>query len=100
MEEADRIGVALLLGPVAFDIRRTADAVTLQAPVKRRAGEPGDRRLESVQAGGQRQPRVLAKRHDDGLLFERKNRRFRNGWTGPAVDSRFFHLATVFWWMP
>ena len=88
VEEADRIDVELLPpGLVALDFRQTADAMTLQASVKRGAGELRNRRLESVEAVVQRQQRVLAKRHDDGLLLHRKNRRSRNGWAGSAIGG-------------
>jgi hypothetical protein len=89
MEEADRIGVELLPpGLVAFDLRQTADAVTLQTPMKGRASELWDRSLQRIEAVVQRQQRVLAKRHDDGFLFDRKNRRPGNGWAGATVGSR------------
>lgn len=71
MEETDRIGVELLpLGLVAFEIRQSADAVTLQTPMKGIASELRNRGLECVEAVVQRQQCVLAKRHDDGFLFD------------------------------
>ena len=86
VEEADRIGVELLpLGLVTFDVRQPTDAVTLQTPMKGRAGELRNRSLKSVEAIVQRQQRVLAKRHDDGLLFDGKNGRPGYGWAGSAV---------------
>ena len=86
VEEADRIRVELLPARlVTLDLGQAADAVTLQAPVKRRAGELRDRGLKSIEAVVERQKRVLAKRHDDGFLFDRQDRGPGNGWTGAAI---------------
>lgn len=96
VEEADRIRVELLPASlVTLNHGQAADAMAFQTTMKRRAGELRDRGLQSVQAVVKRQKRVLAKRHDDGFLFDRPNRGPGNGWTGPAMDSRFFHLAAV-----
>ena len=93
VEEADRIGVEFLPpGLVAFDVKQSAYAVTLQAPTKRRAGELRDRGLESIEAVVERQKRVLAKRHDDSLLLHRENCRSRNGWSGPAIRGELASL--------
>ena len=74
VEEADRIGIELLPpGLVTLDIGQAADAVTFQTPMQGRAGEMRDRSLECVEAIVERQKRVLAKRYDDGFLFDRQN---------------------------
>ena len=104
VEEADWIGVELLSARlVALNFGQAADAMTLQASMKRRAGELRDRRLQRVQTVVKRQQRVLAKRDDDGFMFH-TDRTVDLGTVGPvrrsAVDSRFFHLATVFGLMP
>jgi hypothetical protein len=48
--------------------------VAFQTTIKRRAGELRDGGLQGVLAVVERQQRVLAKRDDDGLLFDRENR--------------------------
>lgn len=78
MEEADRMGIELLpLRHVPFHVRQTADAVTLQTSMKGRASELRDRGQKCVEAVIQRQQRVFAKRNDNSLLLDRKNRRSR-----------------------
>ncbi len=74
MEEADRVGVEPLPpGLVVFDIRQTADAVTLQTAMQRGTSELRDRGLKRIEAVVERRQRVLAKRNDDGLLLDRQN---------------------------
>jgi hypothetical protein len=59
---AERVGLeARALGLVAVDLRQSADAVTLEAAMKRRAGQVWDRRLERVEAVVQRQQCVTTK---------------------------------------
>jgi hypothetical protein len=88
VEEADRIGVELLPASlVPLNLGQAADAMAFQTTMKRRACELRDRGLKSIEAVVERQKRVLAKRHDDGFLFDRQNRRPRNGGTGPAIGS-------------
>lgn len=69
------IGKALCLGLVALHLRQAADAVPLQAAVKRRAGQVRDRGLQAVEAVVQRQQSMPAEGHDDGLLLWGQNRR-------------------------
>jgi len=86
VEEADRIGVELLLARrIALDLGQAAYAVTLQAPVQGRTGELRNRGLERIETVVERQQRVLAKSHDDGFLLDRQNRRPRNAWPRPAI---------------
>ena len=61
--------------PIALDLGQAADAMTLQAPVKGRTGEPRNRGFERIETVVERQQRALAKGDDDGLLFQRQNRR-------------------------
>jgi hypothetical protein len=99
VEEADRLGVELLApGPVAFHVGQAVDAMTLQTAMKGRAGELRNRSLECVEAIVQRQQRVLVESYEDVFLLNSQT--VDLGMLGPirrsAVDSRFFHLATVF----
>ncbi len=59
--------------------------MALKTTMKRIAGELRDRGLQGVQAVVERQERVLAKRHYDGFLLDRQNRRSRNGGTRPVI---------------
>ena len=66
VEVADRIlGKSLLLKLVGFDLRHTADAVPLQAPVQAGAGQMREGRLQAVEAVVQRQQRMPPKGDDD-----------------------------------
>ena len=86
VEEADWIGVELLPErSVALDLWQATDAVAFQATMKGRAGKLRDRGLKSIETVVERQKRVLAKRHDDGFLFDRQNRGPGNGRAGTAI---------------
>src|SRR5215475_9717430 len=68
---ADRVGLELALYAIAVpDVREPRDAVPLQAAVQGRACQVRDRRLKGIQAVVERQQRMLAKRYDDGFVFE------------------------------
>jgi hypothetical protein len=74
MEIADGIGLELaLVRLVALYLRQAGDAVPLQAPVKRRAGQVRDYRLQRIQAIVERQQRMPAERDDDRLLLDRQS---------------------------
>ena len=70
MKIADRIGLELALGRgFAFDLRQPGDPVALQTAVKGRAGQVGDRGLQSVQAVVERQQTMPSECNDDGLFL-------------------------------
>jgi hypothetical protein len=75
VEETDRIAVELLSsGLVALHLRQPVDAMTFEATMQRGAGQLRNCGLQGVETVVERQERVLAKRHDDGLLLDRQNR--------------------------
>lgn len=58
MEEADRIGIELFsFGLVAVDVRKSADAVKFQTPMKGGTGQLGNGGPERIEAVVQRQQR-------------------------------------------
>ena len=71
VETADRVALEGTPGFVAFTLWQTADAVTLQAAVHRRAVQR-DTRLEGEQAIIQRQQAVAANRDDRARFFDGK----------------------------
>lgn len=78
VKEADGVALELLpLGFVALDIRKTRDAVTLQAAMQRRSCQVRERGLESIEAISQRQQRVPSEGDDCRLLFLSQNGRSR-----------------------
>ena len=71
MDVADGVaGEAPLGGLVALDLGQTADAVPLQAAMQAGTGQVRDGRLQAVKAVVQRQQRVTAEGHDDGLVLK------------------------------
>jgi hypothetical protein len=78
VEVANGIGLEELLRRlVAVNLGQAGDAVPLQAPVQRRAGEVRDGRLQGVEAVIQRQQGVTPEGDDDGLLLGRERRGLR-----------------------
>jgi len=78
VKEADGVALELLpSGFVALDIRKTRDAVTLQAAMQRRSCQVRDRGLESIEVISQRQQRVPSEGDDCRLLFLSQNGRSR-----------------------
>src|SRR5271165_2450279 len=89
MEEADRIGLELLLcGFVAFNVRQPADPVSLQAAMQRRTRQMRDGRLQGVKAIVERQQRMLSEGDDDRLVLERQHRRMRVFRPGALIANR------------
>ena len=75
LEVADRVALELgALGLVTLSFGKAADAMTLEAAVKARAGQVRKRGLESVEAVVQRQQRVAAEGNDHGLVLGRQDR--------------------------
>ena len=75
VKKADRVGLKLLLcGLVAFDLRQPTDAVALQAAMKRRSCQVRNGRLKRIEAIVERQQRVPAEGHDDGLVLDGQHR--------------------------
>src|SRR5487761_1590950 len=62
--------------------------MAFQTTMQRGAGQLRHRCLESIQAVVERQQRVLAKRHDDGFLFDRQDDGLRDGWASPMTLCR------------
>ena len=98
VEEADRIGLELLLcGLVALRLRQPADPMPLQATMQRRARQMRDGRLKRVQAiveGQQSMPaegddhRLVLDRQDGGTRLPRTGRPVSHGAaTSPLGDS-------------
>jgi hypothetical protein len=103
VEVADRVAFELRAPRlVALSVRQTADAMALEAAVQAGAGEVRKRGLEGVEAVVQRQQRVAAEGHKDGLVLDRQDR--RSGLLGPVrrseMEVRFLHLATVLGLIP
>ena len=70
MEVADWVRPELLLGgPVAGHLGQAADAMALQAAVQSRPGQVRNGGLKAIKAVIERQQRVPAEGHDDGLLL-------------------------------
>ena len=70
MKIADRKGLEFALGGgFAFDLRQPGDLVTLQTPVKGRAGQMRDRRLQGIKAVVERQQSMPSEGDDDGLFI-------------------------------
>ena len=89
VEEADRIGLELLLrGLVALDLRQPADPMALQTAMQRRAGQVRDGGLKGVEAIVERQQRMPPEGDDDRLLLDREDRRLRFFWTGRQIGDR------------
>ena len=81
MEEADRVCLERFLGRlVAFGIRQPADAVALIAAVQGRARQVRDGGLQGIKTIVERQKRVLAEGHGDGLVLDRQDSRTRVFW--------------------
>ena len=90
---ADGIGPESLLGwLVALNLRQPADAVTLIAPMKRRASEMRDGGLQGVKAIVERQQRMLSESHRDGFLLDGQYRRARVLWS----HGRIMHEGALF----
>src|SRR5262249_61530117 len=89
VEVADRVCLELALYAIAVpDVREPRDAVPLQAAVQGRARQMRDRRLKGIQAVVERQQRMLAKRDDGGVVFERQGRRLRVFRAGRQIRRR------------
>ena len=89
VKEADRI--VLELRPfrfVAIHVGQSRDAVTLKAPMQRRACQVRDGRLQGIKAVVQRQQRMAPKRNDGRLLGLRQDRRTRLRRTGLHILDR------------
>jgi hypothetical protein len=70
MKLADRIGLEFAFGGgFAFDLRQPGDLVALQTPVKRRARQMRDRRLQGIKAVVERQQSMPSEGNDDGLFL-------------------------------
>jgi hypothetical protein len=70
MKLADRIGLEFAFGGgFAFDLRQPGDLVALQTPVKRRARQMRDRRLQGIKAVVERQQSMPSECNDDGLFL-------------------------------
>ena len=70
MKIADWIGFEFAFGRgFAFDLRQPGDPVALQTPVKGRARQMRDGRLQSVQAVVKRQQSMPSEGNDDGLFL-------------------------------
>ena len=103
VEEADRIGLERFLGRlVAFDFRQPADAVALIAAMQGRTRQVRDGGLQGIEAIVERQKRVSAESHGDGLFLAVKT--VERGSFGPIGASwtkvLLFHFATVLGLMP
>jgi hypothetical protein len=71
MKLADRIGLEFAFGGgFAFDLRQPGDPVALQTPVKGRARQMRDGRLQGVQAVVERQQGMPSESDDDGLFLD------------------------------
>jgi hypothetical protein len=71
MKLADRIGLEFAFGGgFAFDLRQPRDPVALQTPVKRRARQMRDRRLQGVKAVVERRQTMPSEGDDDGLFLD------------------------------
>ena len=69
MEEADRVALELLaLRLVAFHVRQSRDAMSLQAPMQRRTRQMWDGRLQSIETIVQRQQCMPSERDDGRFL--------------------------------
>ena len=90
VEEPDGVALELLaLWFVPFDIRQTRDAVSLQAPMQRRACQVRDGWLQGLEAVVQRQQRVPPESHDGRLISLGQDCRARFRWPGLHIlDSR------------
>jgi hypothetical protein len=78
MEKADWIRLELFRRLfVTFNIRQSANAMTVQTAMQRRPRQMLDRRLQRVKTIVERQKRMPAKGDDDRFFFHRKNRGFR-----------------------
>lgn len=89
MEVADRVALEFpLRRPVALDIRQSADAVALQTAVQGRPRQVRDRWLQRVEAIVERQQRVAAEGHNNGLFLARQNRRSRLPGAGGQIGGR------------
>ena len=97
VEEADRVGCALLLRRLApLDIWQLADAVALQTTMQRRSRQMRDARLQRIQAIIERISVCRRKDDNDRLVFDRKNRRFRFFRTGRRIGlGTLRHLARL-----
>ena len=70
MKIADRIGLEFAFGGgFAFDLRQPGDPVALQTPVKGRARQMRDGRLQGVQAVVERQQSMPSEGDNDGLFL-------------------------------
>ena len=70
MKLADRIGLEFAFGGgFAFDLRQAGDLVALQTPVKGRARQMRDRRLQGIKAVVERQQSMPSECNDDGLFL-------------------------------
>jgi hypothetical protein len=75
VKEPDGVSLELLpLGFVSRDIRKARNAMTLQATMQRRPGQPRDRWLKSIEAFTQWQQCVPPEREDHRLLGLGQNR--------------------------
>ena len=71
MKIADRIGLELALGGgFAFDLRQPGDLVALQTPVKGRARQMRDGRLQGIKTVVERQQSMPAEGNDDSLFLD------------------------------
>jgi hypothetical protein len=70
MKIADRVGLEFSLGGgFAFDLRQARDPMALQTPMKGRARQMWDGRLQCVKAVVERQQGVPSESDDDGLFL-------------------------------
>jgi hypothetical protein len=71
MEIADRIGLEFAFGGgFAFDLRQPGDPMALQTPMKGRARQMRDGRLQGVKAVVERQQRMPSESNDDSLFLD------------------------------
>ena len=78
VEIAQRVALELCLRRlVAFDLRKSADAVPLQTAMEGGPCQMRDRRLKGVEAIIKRQERMTPKGHDDRLILQRQHRGMR-----------------------
>ena len=75
MKIADRIGLEFAFGRgFAFDLGQPGDPVALQTPVKGRARQMRNGRLQSVEAIVERKQRMPSESADNGLFLARQGR--------------------------
>src|SRR4029077_16424218 len=98
---ADWVAFERLLGNlVAGDLRKPADAVTLEASMQGRPGQVRNGRLQGIEAVVERQQRMLAEGDDDSLFLGRQDCRARSFRGTSLTKARLRHLATVLWFSP